>query len=101
MFIGRARELASLNRLYYSGRFEFTVIYGRRRVGKTALINQFIRDKKAIYFMGVESNAKQNLENFSRNIRNLAQAFRLSQLLFRFRLPWNMYLSWQKKNVWS
>lgn len=68
MFIGRKRELAALNRLYTSDRFEFTVIYGRRRVGKTALITQFILDKKAIYFMGVESNAKQNLENFSKNI---------------------------------
>ena len=68
MFIGRERELAALNKLYRSNRFEFAVIYGRRRVGKTALINQFIRDKNAIYFMGVESNAKQNLENFSKSI---------------------------------
>ena len=44
------------------------VIYGRRRVGKTALINKFLDDKKAIYFMGVESNTKQNLENFSKSI---------------------------------
>ncbi len=68
MFIGRKRELASLNRLYASDKFEFTVIYGRRRVGKTALINQFISNKKAIYFMGIESSAKQNLENLSKNI---------------------------------
>ncbi len=68
MFIGRERELASLNRLYQSGQFEFTVIYGRRRVGKTALINRFISGKSAIYFMGVESNAKQNLENLSKII---------------------------------
>lgn len=68
MFIGRERELAVLYKLYASDKFEFAVIYGRRRVGKTALINRFIRDKKAIYFMGVESNAKQNLENFSRSI---------------------------------
>ncbi|MCM1283538.1 MAG: ATP-binding protein [Muribaculaceae bacterium] len=68
MFIGRERELASLNQLYASDKFEFIVIYGRRRVGKTALINQFISDKKTIYFMGVESNNKQNLENFSKSI---------------------------------
>ncbi len=68
MFIGRERELDSLNKLYTSNKFEFAVIYGRRRVGKTALITQFIKDKTAIYFMGVESNAKQNLENFSKNI---------------------------------
>ena len=68
MFIGRERELATLNKLYASDKFEFVVIYGRRRVGKTALISQFIDDKNAIYFMGVESNAKQNLENFSKSI---------------------------------
>lgn len=65
MFIGRERELDALNKLYISGKFEFAVIYGRRRVGKTALISRFISDKKAIYFMGIESNQKQNLENFS------------------------------------
>lgn len=68
MFVGRERELTSLNKLYASNKFEFVVIYGRRRVGKTALINQFSKGKKAIYFMGVQSNAKQNLENFSQNI---------------------------------
>lgn len=72
MFIGRERELDALDKLYKSDKFEFAVIYGRRRVGKTALINQFIGDKKAIYFMGVESNAKQNLENFSKNIMEFA-----------------------------
>ena len=68
MFIGRDKELDALDRLYKSDKFEFAVIYGRRRVGKTALINHFIDGKKAIYFMGVESNEKQNLENFSKSI---------------------------------
>lgn len=68
MFIGRERELNTLDNLYQSNKFEFAVIYGRRRVGKTALINKFIGNKQAIYFMGVESNAKQNLENLSKSI---------------------------------
>ena len=68
MFIGREREVAALDRLYESNKFEFAVIYGSRRVGKTALINHFIDNKEAIYFMGVESNEKQNLENFSKSI---------------------------------
>lgn len=68
MFIGRDKELHALDKLYRSEKFEFVVIYGRRRVGKTALINQFIGDKKSIYFIGVESNEKQNLENFSKGI---------------------------------
>ena len=68
MFIGREKELDALNGLYNSGKFEFVVLYGRRRVGKTELIKHFIEDKNAIYFTGVESNAKQNLENLSTSI---------------------------------
>ena len=68
MFIGREQELSQLNRLYSSNKFEFAVIYGRRRVGKTALINEFIKDKAAVSFTGVETNEKQNLENFSKCI---------------------------------
>ena len=70
MFIGRERELAQLNKLYHTDFFQFPVIYGRRRVGKTAIINEFIKDKEAIYFTGVESSEKQNLENFSKAILN-------------------------------
>ena len=91
MFIGRERELDALNRLYTSDKFEFAVIYGRRRVGKTALINEFIKNKKAIYFMGVESNEKQNLENFS-----IKQDSRQTQPFLHFRQPWSMCFSWLK-----
>jgi len=68
MFIGRERELSELDRLYHSGDFQFPVIYGRRRIGKTSLINEFIRDKETIFFTGLETNGKQNLENFSRAV---------------------------------
>ena len=68
MFIGREKELTSLKRLYGTDKFEFAVIYGRRRVGKTALINEFVKDKPVIYFTGVETNEKQNLENLSKCI---------------------------------
>ena len=81
MFIGRERELTALHKLYASDKFEFAVIYGRRRVGKTALINEFVRDKKAIYFMGVESNAKQNLDNFSKSILERMSVLSLRRLL--------------------
>lgn len=68
MFIGRENELNALNKLYNSNKFEFTVIYGRRRIGKTALISEFAKDKDTIFFTGVETNARQNLDNFSRCI---------------------------------
>lgn len=47
MFIGRERELSSLEKLYRSDKFEFAVVYGRRRVGKTALLSHFIKDKNS------------------------------------------------------
>ena len=84
MFIGRERELVSLEKLYASDKFEFAVMYGRRRVGKTELIRRFIKDKKAIYFMGVESNARQNLENFSRNIMECETGFQMETTFVSF-----------------
>lgn len=77
MFIGRNKELHALNRLYQSDQFEFVVIYGRRRVGKTALINHFMDGKEAIYFMGVESNEKQNLENLSNRIMEYSNGIQM------------------------
>lgn len=68
MFIGREKELSKLTQLYTTGGFQFPVIYGRRRVGKTALINEFIKGKDAISFTGLESTVSQNLENLSRAI---------------------------------
>lgn len=68
MFIGREKELENLNYLYDTDKFQFPVIYGRRRVGKTTLINEFVKDKDTIYFVGIETTEKQNLENFSKSI---------------------------------
>ena len=72
MFIGRERELQTLERLFYSDHFEFAVIYGRRRVGKTALISRFIQDKDAIYFMGVESSENKILKTWAKVLWNTA-----------------------------
>ena len=68
MFIGRKAELKQLNEQYNSSRFEFAVIYGRRRIGKTSLIQEFIKDKKALFFTGLETTQKQNLVNLSQVI---------------------------------
>lgn len=65
MFIGREQELKKLNRMYQSDKLEVAIIYGRRRVGKTTLINEFCKDKKTIFFAAQENSAKQNLETLS------------------------------------
>ena len=101
MFIGREREVAALDRLYESNKFEFAVIYGRRRVGKTALINHFIDNKEAIYFMGVESNEKQNLENFSKSIIEYSSGIeaKTSFLSFQAALEYVFKLSERKRLI--
>lgn len=71
MFIGRTKELNRLNKSYAGNKFEMAVIYGRRRVGKTTLITEFIKDKRAIYFSGLETSAKNNLINLSQRIAEL------------------------------
>ncbi|MDR2833088.1 MAG: ATP-binding protein [Streptococcaceae bacterium] len=68
MFLGRKSELNVLQQEFDKNSFSFSVIYGRRRVGKTTLIKEFIKGKAAIYFQATISNEKDNLENFSRSI---------------------------------
>ena len=70
MFLGRANELKILNKRYKAGRFECVVIYGRRRVGKTALINEFCKDKKNIYFSALNASSQENLHVLSKEIWN-------------------------------
>ena len=101
MFVGREKELRDLDKMYHSDKFEFAVIYGRRRVGKTALISHFIQDKKAIYFMGIESNEKQNLENFSKSILEYTGGLQngLAFDSFQFALEYVFQLSKNEKLV--
>jgi AAA+ ATPase superfamily predicted ATPase len=68
LFVGRKPEMARLEEMYSSEHFEFAVVYGRRRVGKTTLVNEFCLGKKTIYFVGIESTEKENLESFSRAV---------------------------------
>lgn len=68
MIIGREKELAHLNKLYDDNTFQMAVIYGRRRIGKTTLISEFISDKPAIFFTAHEANDAFNISQFSRKI---------------------------------
>ena len=68
MFYCREEELQTMNRRYQKGRFECIVIYGRRRVGKTALINEFCKDKPTVFFSALNASSQENLEALSKAI---------------------------------
>ena len=68
MFYCREEELQTMTRRYEKGRFECIVIYGRRRVGKTALINEFCKGKPTVYFSALSASSQENLEALSKAI---------------------------------
>ena len=43
--IGRIHEVVELNRLYNSQKAELVAVYGRRRVGKTYLVDEVFKNK--------------------------------------------------------
>ena len=68
-FIGRDRELSTLERAY-SGNASLILLTGRRRIGKTRLLKEFIKDKDALYFLAtnsVESDMMQDLWDIIRS----------------------------------
>lgn len=71
MFIGRERELASLNEFYEKDGIGMTVIYGRRRIGKSTLITEFVKDKKTIFYTATKVGKNRNLELFSKQVVDL------------------------------
>lgn len=63
-FIDREQEMETLQTEYDRKGSALVVLYGRRRVGKTTLISQFIKDKKALFFLASEESESQNRAAF-------------------------------------
>ena len=70
-FINRIKELDALNERYVPNNPHFIIIYGRRRVGKTELIKQFIRGKKSVYFLADQRNEIEQLKELGRILNHL------------------------------
>lgn len=68
MFIGRERELAALQEFYDKDGIGMTVIYGRRRIGKSTLITEFVKDKKTIFYTATKVGKERNRELFAQQV---------------------------------
>jgi len=63
-FYNRIEELDALNSSFESPGHDFVVVYGRRRVGKTALLKEFCTDRPHIYFLAAQEAEHRQREKF-------------------------------------
>ncbi|WP_456326337.1 ATP-binding protein [Palaeococcus sp. (in: euryarchaeotes)] len=82
-FIDREDELEALEKLYTQDRAHLILIYGRRRIGKTELIKQFIKDKPSFYFLTrkepVELELNRLVQSFNRKFNVFIEAQNLEE----------------------
>ena len=73
IIIGREREMSELQRSMESDRSEFIIVYGRRRVGKTYLVDNFFNYEYDFSFVGGHRLTKQKqLKNFAKAMKKYA-----------------------------
>lgn len=68
MFKNRKKEIKILEDIYKSGKPKLVILYGRRRVGKTELLNEFSRKHKSLYLLARQESVKDQLKKMSGDI---------------------------------
>ena len=71
MFLGRSKELALLEEEHAAARSSMVVLYGRRRVGKSELLLEFLRERRGLYFVGKQAPGALQLRELSREAARL------------------------------
>lgn len=82
LFVDRETEWETLEEEYGREESSFIIVYGRRRIGKTCLIREFIKDKPSLYYLATEEPESQNREAF----QALAAAFTGNEFLKNARI---------------
>ena len=67
-FVNRIQEREFLEKEYNKKASSFIVVYGRRRIGKTALLSEFIKDKDALFFLATEESEAENRNAFTKKV---------------------------------
>ena len=76
--ICREAELEALNTRYDSGRFEMVPVFGRRRVGKTTLLKEFIKGRNGVYFSATRGSLETNIAKLASKVLGAAAPVRMS-----------------------
>src|SRR3990167_7650167 len=84
MFFGRDTELKLLEESYHSKKSELFVIYGRRRIGKSRLLEEFSKNKNRLLFEGLEHlHTSGQLAHFTKSLKKQNRDPLLSQTEFK------------------
>jgi AAA+ ATPase superfamily predicted ATPase len=70
-FINREQELAFLRERWREPKAQLIIIWGKRRVGKTELVKQFIKDKPHVYFLAESTSEQEQLIRFSHSVAKI------------------------------
>jgi AAA+ ATPase superfamily predicted ATPase len=71
-FINREKELQFLNKLYKNNQSDLFILYGRRRIGKTQLSLEFLKNKIGTYYMCSEEGDIINIKNLQKELSKIA-----------------------------
>ena len=94
-FIGRVQELNLMNRLWLDADSTMLILYGRRRIGKTRLLKQWVKQSqsRALYWVAEPSSASDQLRSFSQAVYNFANSQAPAPLDFSY-TTWEQ--AWQQ-----
>ena len=93
-FVNRQNELSFLEKTCRTKDFQFVPVYGRRRIGKTRLIQEFIKDKRAIYFLADSVSETEQLRNLGRIVGEYFNDSILTDAGFR---DWYQFFSYMRE----
>lgn len=72
-FVDRKNEMNFLENEYKKEESSFVVVYGRRRIGKTSLLSEFIKNKDALFFLATEESENENRNAFTKSVAMYTQ----------------------------
>ena len=87
MFVGREKEIQIIENKIISDKFEFGILYGRRRVGKTTILKEIIKKHQGIYFVANEMGYDYNIARLFQTVAtyfNEPVTFNSLEMMFEY-----------------
>lgn len=95
-FINRERELEALEKFWRGNEAQLIIIYGKRRIGKTELIKQFIKEKPHVYYLAQRINERENLRLLGEAVGEYFKDDILKNTGFR---EWRWFFEYAQKHI--